>query len=78
MIGIIFIYCGEPIEVRIASSKVYFRTAQSGQFTTIDGLKLDKSGVIKEFPDLKDRDDWQKEARERFKDKIEKMETEKE
>jgi hypothetical protein len=30
--------------------------------TTIDGLRLNKGGVIKEFPDLKDRKDWRTEA----------------
>ena len=78
MIGVIFEYAGEIIEVRIQETKVFFRTSKSPQFATIDGIKLDKSGVIKEFPDLKDNEDWQKEARERFKDKIEKMKTEEE
>jgi len=34
--------------------------------------------VIREFPELKGNDDWQKIARNRFKEKINKMKTEEE
>ena len=38
--------------------------------TDISGMRLDYDGVIKEFPDLKDKEDWKQEAVKRFKDKI--------
>lgn len=78
MIGVIFEYINEKVEVRVDGANVYFRTSQFPQFTTIDGLKLDKNGVLKEFPDLKGKDNWKEEAVKRFKEKIIKMKTEKE
>jgi hypothetical protein len=77
MIGVIFEYINEKVEVRIDGTNCYFRTSQFSQFTTIDGIKLDKKGVIKEFPDLKENKNWREEAIERFKEKIKNMETEK-
>ena len=77
-IGVIFNYGTEILEVLIKDSNVFFRTSQFQQFATIDGIKLDKSGVIKEFPDLKDNKDWKNEAISRFKEKIKKMENEEE
>lgn len=76
--GILFNFGNETIEVRIIDASIYFRTSQFQTFATIDGLKLEKVGVIKEFPDLKDNEDWEKIAKERFKDKIKNMATEKE
>ncbi len=78
MIGIIFRFGTEVVEVRVRGSEVFFRTSQFTNFADIDGLKLDKSGVIKEFPDLKDNPDWQKIARQRFKDSMKQMKTERE
>jgi hypothetical protein len=45
-------------------------------FATIDNLKLDRAGVIKEFPDLKDNESWNLIAKKRFKDKINSFNTE--
>jgi len=78
MIGIIFNFGTEIVEVRIKDNNVFFRTSQFQNFGDIDGIKLNKAGVLKEFPDLKDNEDWQKIARDRFKDKIKKMKTERE
>lgn len=78
MIGVIFQFGTEIIEVRVKDNNVFFRTSNSINFGDIDGIKLNKSGVIKEFPDLEDKEDWQKQARDRFKEKIRKMETEQE
>lgn len=78
MIGVIFQFGTEIIEVRVKDNNVFFRTSNSPNFADIDGLKLEKSGVLKEFPDLKDKDDWQKQARERFKNKMRKYNTEEE
>lgn len=76
MIGVIFSFGTEIVEVRIKEKNVFFRTSNSQTFGDIDGLKLDRAGVIKEFPDLKDKEDWQKQARDRFKEKIKNMENE--
>jgi hypothetical protein len=54
MIGCIFQFGTEIIEVRVNGMNVYFRTGASPSFGDIDGMKLDKSGTMKEFPDLKD------------------------
>ncbi len=78
MIGVLFRFGTEIVEVRIKDSNVFFRNSNSQQFADIDGIKLDKQGVIKEFPDLEDKEDWKKQAKDRFKTKIKKMETEKE
>ena len=78
MIGIIFQFGTEVVEVRVKDNNVFFRNSNSPQFADIDGLKLDKSGVLKEHPDLKDKEDWQRQARKRFKEKIKQMKDEKE
>ncbi len=78
MIGVIFQFGTDVVEVRVKDNNVFFRNSNSQQFGDIDGIKLDKSGVLKEHPDLKDKDDWKQQARKRFKEKIKKMETEKE
>lgn len=78
MIGIIFSFGADVVEVRIKDSNVFFRNSKSSEFADIDGIKLDRQGVLKEFPELKDKSDWQKQARERFKQKIKDMETEEE
>ncbi len=77
MIGLLFTLGSELIEVRIDGINIYFRnTSTQGRFATIDGLKLNKYGVIKEFPDLKDKDDWKEITVQRFKRKIKNMNSE--
>ena len=77
MIGLIFQLGPEIVEVRVDNNNILFRNnAPNGMFTTIEGLKLSKVGVIREFPDLKDNNDWQNIARGRFKEKIKNMNTE--
>ncbi|HDK42725.1 MAG TPA: hypothetical protein ENG87_05055 [Candidatus Pacearchaeota archaeon] len=78
MIGIIFQFGTEIIEVKVQGVNVLFRASQFTNFADIDGIKLNKVGVLKEFPDLKDSKDWQIIARKRFKDKIKTMKTERE
>lgn len=78
MIEVIFSFGSEIVEVRVKDNTIFFRTSNSPQFGDIDGIKLDKFGVMKEFPDLIDKDDWQKIARDRFKEKIKNMKTEQE
>lgn len=78
MIGVIFKFGSETVETRIDGINVFFRTSQFQQFGDIDGVKLDKVGVIEEFPDLEGNVEWEKEARERFKDKIASLPSERE
>lgn len=78
MIGVIFSYGNETVEVRVEDKSVYFRTSTYPGFVDISGLNLDKKGVIKEFPDLKENKEWKKIAIERFKEKIKNMKTEQE
>lgn len=78
VVDIIFLFGGEHIFVRVQDCNVFFRTQQSMVYATIDGLKLDKVGVIKEHPDLKDREDWKLEAINRFKIKMKELKTENE
>ncbi len=44
--------------------------------TPITGIKLSKGGCLKEFPDLKDREDWKEETIKRLKKKIKEFRTE--
>ena len=53
-----------------------FFDINSGVMTTLEGLRLDKSGSLKEFPDLKDDDDWKKKTIERLKEKMKSFNTE--
>ena len=78
MIGIVFNFGTDIVEVMIKDNTLFFRTSQFQNFGDIDGIKLNKVGVLKEFPDLKDNEDWQSIARQRFKDKIKQMKTERE
>ena len=77
MIGIIFRFGTEVVEVRIDGETCLFRSSRFGsQYVTIEGLNLDKKGVIKEFPDLKDDLQWRPKAVIRFKQKISDLRTE--
>lgn len=77
-IGTLFEFGSEVIEVRIEGNNCLFRTKDYGGAShPIDNLTLQKTGVIKEFPDLKDNKDWRKEAIKRFKQKLKNYKTEK-
>ena len=79
MIGLVFQFFSEYIDIRINGNSLLFRTSQTGSmFSPVEGLKFDKVGVIKEFPDLKDNKDWKIEAIKRFKEKIKNMKSEEE
>lgn len=78
MIELIFERGPEIILIRIRGHDVTFSNSIQGAiYSSIDGMKLDYEGVIKEHPDLKDREDWNKEAIKRFKEKIKSYENEK-
>jgi hypothetical protein len=71
MIGAIFSYSGEFVEVRIDKDCLYFRgSVASPFFATLEGLKFSYEGTIKEHPDLEGREDWKEEAIKRLKEKI--------
>lgn len=76
MIGTIFEFGNEIIEVRVNNNDVLFRTQTSGGFATIEQLNLSEQGAIKEFPDLEGNPEWKKITIKRFKEKIKSLSTE--
>ena len=50
---------------------MFANSSQGSLWCPIDGLKLSKDGVVKEFPDLEFDADWHDSAVKRFKDRIE-------
>ena len=74
----------EIIGIRIEGNHLQFITGliqgQIPKFTFIGGLRLSIGGIIKEFPELKDKEpkEIRKIGIQRFKEKIAKMETEEE
>ena len=76
---VLFRFGSDHVLVRIDGTTVLFgNTAQGPKMATIDGIRLSKEGVIKEFPDLKDAEDWRIKAIERFKIHISTLGSEKE
>lgn len=67
---------GEQSEVVIDGNNLMFRDPYTQTITTIEGLKINKGGVIKEHPDLEDDSEWRKKAIERLKEHLKKMESE--
>jgi hypothetical protein len=79
MIGVIFQFANSVIEIRVVGSNILFRTQETGSMLApIDALQLNQQGVIKEHPDLKDKEDWREQAIKRFKEKMKTYQTEKE
>ena len=77
MIGAIFSYAGEFVEVRIDKDNLYFRNGVASPFfATLEGIKINYEGAIKENPDLEGREDWKEEAIRRLKEKIKSLEGE--
>jgi hypothetical protein len=78
MIELFFSFGADYIIVRVENHHILFgNTAYGAMMGDISGLKLNKSGVLKEFPDLNCRDDWREEAIKRFKLKIKGFSSEK-
>jgi len=76
-IEVIFYFGTEIVIARVNGHNISFGSSTNGAFlATIDGLKLNRQGVEKEFPDLKGKDTWREEAIKRFKDKISAMKNE--
>ena len=77
MIDLVFHFGADVVLVKIDGTNVLFgNSSQGGQIAPIQNLKLSKSGVIKEFPDLKDNANWHEEAAKRFKEKIKSLKSE--
>lgn len=60
---------GEIVNAIVDGDNVMFLDG-NGVVTTIEGLRISKGGVLKEFPELENNEEWRKIAIERFKEKI--------
>ncbi len=80
MIDCIFQKQTELTAIRVMGKNLLFAKQQGGyyKYTPIDGLKLEIGGILREFPDLKDKDkgEMRKITIERFKEKIRSFNTE--
>jgi len=77
MIQLIFEYGVEKVIIIVTGKDVRFGNIKYGNITTtIDGLRLDYNGVIREFPDLELNKNWRQDAIARFKKKIQGFENE--
>ena len=76
MIEATFRLRGEVIEVIVRGTELLFYDISSQLTSVIEGLRLNKAGVIKEFPDLENNPEWKKIAIQRLKDYIKKLKTE--
>lgn len=66
----------ERMILRLIGDNVLFIDPQTNMMSPIEGLNLNKQGVIKEHPDLKDDSEWKQKAIQRFVDKIKSFDTE--
>ena len=77
MIGIMFSFGTDYIEVRIDGTNVYFKsTAYGGGSYPMESMTLSKAGVLKEFPELAEDAEWKSKAIERFKEHLAELKTE--
>lgn len=78
MIDVILMFGQEVVMVRINGHSVLFGAANNGNpmMADISGLQLNYSGVVKEFPELKDNPNWRIEAAAKFKDKVRELDSE--
>ena len=67
---------GDIVEAVIKGNDVMFSDVSTGMITTVEGLKISKVGVVKEFPDLENDPEWKKKALDRLKQHIKKYKTE--
>lgn len=79
MIDVIFSFGNETVLIRLDGSNIHLANSEYGaMMATIDGIRLSKSGVIQEFPDLINDDNWKAKAIYRFKEKLKSFSTEEE
>jgi len=77
MITLMMEFGSETILMVISGNNIRFSNTTFGAIgCSIDGLQLNKSGAIKEFPDLELREDWRCESIKRFKERVNQMRTE--
>jgi len=76
MINATFRIGGDLISVKVEENTILFFETATGLTSTIEGLRLDKSGVLKEFPDLENDPEWKRKTIERFKEHIKKFPSE--
>jgi len=76
---LLFKFGNERIFIIIDGNRVKFgNTLFGSQVASIEGLKLNYQGVIREFPDLEHNQNWSEEAMKRFKQKIKSCKNEEE
>ena len=67
---------GKIIEAIYGPNGLMFFDVTTGMITSLEGLKLSRQGVVKEFPDLENDDEWNKKAIKRLKAHLNKLKTE--
>lgn len=78
MINATFKLGGDVMSIKIEGANLFFFDVATGQVAPIEGLRLSKAGVLKEFPDLKDEIEWKKIAIKRLKNHIKELSNEEE
>ena len=71
-----FQFGSDILIVEVDTNNVMFLDGATGMLAPIEGLRINRAGVIKQFPDLEQDENWRKKAIERFKEHIAKMPTE--
>lgn len=75
-IQITFSLGSERTIIRIIGDNILFIDPQTNMMSPIEGLQLNKQGVIIEHPDLKDDPEWKQKSIQRFTDKIKSLPSE--
>lgn len=78
MIDVIFRFGTDVVIVRVNGHSVTFgnKVGANPMMAPIEGLQLSRSGVVKEFPELENSDNWRLDAIAKFKDKIRDLDNE--
>jgi len=66
----------ERVIIRVIGNNVLFIDLQNNLMAPIEGLKISKQGVEREYPDLINDPEWRQKAIQRFVDKIKSFQTE--
>lgn len=66
----------EVIEVIVRGNELLFFDVSSGMISPVEGLRIKKSGVVKQFPDLEEDDEWKQKAIQRLKGHMKEFKTE--
>ncbi len=70
-----FQFGNDMIECILDGNNLMFMDISTGMITTPEGLRISKDGVTKQFPDLRNDDEWKKKAIERLKEHMKKFDT---